>query len=50
MFRSLKQVFISLLSFSGSGAHMVKFSNVTKCISPNKERCIARHTLIDLNP
>ena len=42
MFRPIKQVFILLLSFSGSLA--------TKCVSLNDEPCMVRPTLIDLNP
>ena len=42
MFRSIKQVFIALLSFSGFLA--------TKCVSLNNELCVIRPTLIDLNP
>ena len=41
MFRLIKQVFITLLSFSGSLA--------TKCVSLNNEPCTARPTLSDLN-
>ena len=42
MSRLIKQVFIGLLSFSGS--------LVTKCVSLNNESCMNRSTLIDLNP
>ena len=42
MLRFIKQVFIALLSFSGSLA--------IKCISLIKEPCLARPNLIDLNP
>ena len=42
MLRFIKQVFIALLSFSGSLA--------TKCISLIKEPCLTRPYLIDLNP
>ena len=42
MFRLIKQVFIALLSFSGS--------LTTKCVSLNNEPCMIRPTLIDLNP
>ena len=38
----IKQVFIAFFSFSGSLA--------TKCMFFNDESCIARPTLIDLNP
>ena len=41
MFWLVKQVFIVLLSFSGSLA--------TKCVSVNNEPCRTRPTLIDLN-
>ena len=40
MFRYIKQVVITLLSFSGSLA--------TKCTSLNKESCMIRPTHIDL--
>ena len=42
MFSFIKQVFLVLLSFSSSLA--------TKCVSLNDEPCIARPTLLDLNP
>ena len=42
MFKLIKQVFIVLLSFSGS--------LTTKCASLNNEQYIARPTLISLNP
>ena len=42
MFRSIKQVLIALLSFSGSLA--------AKCMFLNDEPCLARPTVIDLNP
>ena len=42
MFRLIKQVFITLLSFSGSLA--------IKCVSLNNEPCMIRPILIDLNP
>ena len=38
MFRLIKQVFILLISFSGSLA--------TNCVSPNNEPCLARPTLL----
>ena len=42
MFRLIKQVFTTLMSFSGFLAH--------KCLSLNNEPCMIRSTLIDLNP
>ena len=42
MFRLIKQVFISSLSFSRS--------LLTKCVSLNKEPCLIRPNLVDLNP
>ena len=42
MFSVIKQVIIVILSFS--------ISLVTKCVSLKDEPCIARSTLIDLNP
>ena len=42
MFRIIKQVFIALLSFSGSLA--------TKYTSLNNQPCMTRPALIDLNP
>ena len=41
MFRLIKQVFVSFLSFSGSLA--------IKCMSLNNETCLARTILIDFN-
>ena len=42
MFRPIKQMFITLLSFSRSLA--------TNFMSLNNEQCMIRPTLIDLNP
>ena len=42
MFGLVKQVFIAVLSFSGSLA--------TKCMPLNNEQYMIRPTLIDLNP
>ena len=42
MFKFIKQVFIVLLSFSGSLA--------TNCVSLNNQLCTTRPTFIDLNP
>ena len=42
MFRLIKQVFSALSSFSGPLA--------TKCMSLSYEPCMARPTLIELNP
>lgn len=40
--RFIKQVYIALLSFSGTSA--------TKCLSLNNQLCAARPMFIDLNP
>lgn len=48
MFRLIKQVFIGLLSFSGSLTSMVHGSNFTTCISLNYQPCMARPIFIDL--
>ena len=42
MFEFVKQAFTALLSFTRS--------LVTKCLSLNNVPCLARSTLIDLNP
>ena len=42
MFKYVKQAFTALLSFPRS--------LVTKCLSLNNVPCLARSTLIDLNP
>ena len=42
MLTLIKQVFIALLSFSGSLTNL--------CVSLNDELCMIRPTLIDLNP
>ena len=42
LFTLIKQVFIALLSFSGT--------LVTKCVYLSNEPCMTRPTLIDLNP
>lgn len=49
MFRSIKQVFIGLLSVSGSLTIMDNVSKLTTCISVNKQPCMTRSTLIHLN-
>ena len=43
-------MFIWLLSFSGSLTSMANVSSHTACISLNNQPCVARSTLIDLNP
>ena len=48
-YRLIKQVFIALLSFSGSLAGIANVSNLTTCISLNNQPCMTRPTLIDLN-
>ena len=47
MFSFIKQVFIVLLSLSGSLARIAK--GRTKCLCINDEQCMVRPTLIDLN-
>ena len=49
MFSLIKQVFIVLLSFTSSLAHVAKVSHWTKCASLNDEPCMLRLTLMDLN-
>ena len=49
MFEFIKQVFIILLSFSGSLASMASIFNFETCISLNNQPCMTRPTLIDLN-
>ena len=46
----IKKNNIKCLNFIGLLAHMVKVSDHTKCIFQHNEWCIARPTLIDLNP
>ena len=41
MFKFIKQVFISLISFGGSLARVATASDCTKCISLNSEPCLA---------
>ena len=41
---------IALLSFSGSLSRMVTISDFTTCMCLNNQPCMARPTLIDLNP
>ena len=49
MFRLIKQVFMALLSFSGSLACMANVPNFTTFTSLNNQPCKTRPTLIDLN-
>ena len=42
--------FITLLSFNGSSADVVKVPGHTKYISLNNQPCLFRSILIDLNP
>ena len=49
MLRLIKQVFIALLSLSGSLTWMVNVSDHIKCISSNNQPCMTRSNLIDLN-
>ena len=50
MFKFINQIFILLLSCSGSLARLAKISDHTKCISLKNQPCLARATLFDLNP
>ena len=50
MFSLIKQVFILLLSFSGSLTRVAKVSNRTKCLLLNDEPWTVRSTVIYLNP
>ena len=50
MFSLIKQVFIVLLSFIEPLARIAKVSDQTKCLFLSNEPCMARPTLIDLNP
>ena len=50
MIRIIKHVLFTLLSFGGSLASMVNFSNFTKCIFSNNQPYMTRFTLNDLNP
>ena len=42
--------FITLLSFNGSSADVVKVPGHTKYISLNNQPCLSRSIIIDLNP
>ena len=50
MFVFIKKVFIELLGFNKSLVNMVNVSGHAKCISLNKQQCISRLTLININP
>ena len=50
MFWFIKQVFITLLSFSGSLTSMTNASNFTTCIYLSNQPCATRTTPTDLNP
>ena len=43
-------LFIVLFSFSESLAHVVKVSDLTKCLFSNDKSCMIRPTLTDMNP
>ena len=49
MLSFIKQVFIVLLGFIESLAHVAKISDQTKCLSLNDEPCMVRPILTDLN-
>ena len=50
MFRLIEQVFIALISFSGSLTSMVSVSNFTTFISLNNQPWMTKPTLVNLNP
>ena len=50
MFGIIKQVFIAVLSFSGSLASIVNTPDHIKFISSNNQQCMTQPTLIDLHP
>ena len=50
MFGFIKQVFITLLSFSKSIASIGNASNLTTCISLINKQYMTQPTLINLNP
>ena len=49
MLSFIKQVFIVLLGFIESLAHVAKISDQTKCLSLNDEPCMVRPILTDRN-
>ena len=49
MLSFIKEVFIVLLGFIESLAHVAKISDQTKCLSLNDEPCMVRPILTDLN-
>ena len=49
MFTLIKQVFIALLSFSGSLSSMINVSCHLNCICSNNQPCTTRPTHMDLN-
>ena len=49
MLRLIKNIFIALLSFSGSLASIANASNHTKGMSLNNQLCMTLPVLIDLN-
>ena len=44
------KIFITLLSFNGSSADVVKVPGHTKYRSLNNQPCLSRSILVDLNP
>ena len=50
MYGIIKQVFITLLSFSGSLASIANVFNLTTCIPLINQPCMIRPILVDLNP
>ena len=46
----IKKVFTELLCLNKSLVNMVNVSGHTKCISLNKQKCISKLTLININP
>ena len=49
MFGLIKQVYIGLLSFSGSSATIVSAHDRIKCVSLNNQQCMTQPTLINLH-
>ena len=50
IFRLIKQVFIVLLSFTGSFTNIVNASDHTKYISLSNQQCLTWPNLINLHP
>ena len=50
MFGLIEQVYIGLLSFSGSSATIVSAHDHIKCVPLNNQQCMAQPTLFNLHP